>query len=171
MVRSARTQVRQREWFQAEDEGQNKSFPIEAQGDGPLVVTLAWMDKEGSPNVLPVLQNDLDLLLVAPDGTGIWGNGNYTGLPDRLNNIERVCAFFFLVSLGLEEGCAWYAWLAVAFSSSVSLCCTVLQTVVDNPQPGTYTAHVIARELVDDQSFALVVSVVAAHNHWPLPHY
>ena len=43
-------------------------------------------------------------------------------------------------------------------------CCYPLQIVVDNPQAGTYTAYVIAHELVDDQSFALVVSVVPAHS-------
>ena len=89
-------QVRHREWFQPKDEGQNKSFPVEALGDGPLIVTLAWMDKEGWTFGLPVLQNDLDLLLVAPDGTELWGNANATGAPDRLNNMERVRAFLLL---------------------------------------------------------------------------
>lgn len=65
-------------------------------------VTLVWTDYPGSPMTSPNLVNDLDLVVVAPDGTYYRGNA-YTGYDpgesvpdanatarDRLNNVESV---------------------------------------------------------------------------------
>ena len=64
-----------------------------------LDLTLAWTDEAGSANTAqtqPRLVNDLDLVLVAPDGTEWFGN-NFAqgfstsgGTADDLNNVERI---------------------------------------------------------------------------------
>ncbi len=64
----------------------------------PLRVTVAWTDAPGLPgqDPAPALVNDLDLVVVAPDGTTYLGNvfdGGASvpgGGPDRLNNLENV---------------------------------------------------------------------------------
>ena len=62
-------------------------------------LTLAWSDVEGSANAPQSesrLMNDLDLILMAPDGTTYIGNNLANGISvtggtaDNLNNIERV---------------------------------------------------------------------------------
>ena len=63
----------------------------------PLRVTVAWTDPPGMVSEEdPVLVNDLDLVVVAPDGTrylgNVFANGASVGdgQPDRLNNLENV---------------------------------------------------------------------------------
>jgi subtilisin family serine protease len=63
----------------------------------PLKVTLAYTDVPGFPGALPALVNDLDLEVVAPDGTLYRGNqfGAGESVPnapssDKLNNVEGV---------------------------------------------------------------------------------
>jgi hypothetical protein len=65
--------------------------------DQPLKVTLAYTDVPGFPGALPALVNDLDLEVVAPDGTLYRGNQFGAGesvpnapTPDKLNNVEGV---------------------------------------------------------------------------------
>ena len=62
-------------------------------------LTLSWSDAEGSANAAQSesrLMNDLDLVLVAPDGTTYLGNNFANGVSvsggsaDDLNNVERV---------------------------------------------------------------------------------
>ena len=62
-------------------------------------LTLAWVDSEASiiaNQTARKLVNDLDLIATSPDGTQYHGNvfsNGYSisgGLPDRLNNIERI---------------------------------------------------------------------------------
>lgn len=57
-----------------------------ADSSVPLRVTLAWTDYPGTENALKTLVNDLDLRVVAPNGTTYTGNGTI----DRVNNIEGV---------------------------------------------------------------------------------
>ncbi|MFN2240595.1 MAG: hypothetical protein ABR524_14510, partial [Thermoanaerobaculia bacterium] len=58
---------------------------------GRLVASLVWTDPPTPANAATPLVHDLDLELVAPDGTVHRGNANLTGgSPDRLNNIEVV---------------------------------------------------------------------------------
>ena len=73
------------------------SFDMDASKGVDL--TLAWSDVEGSANAPQSearLMNDLDLILLAPDGTTYLGNNFVngvsvtTGTADNLNNIERV---------------------------------------------------------------------------------
>ena len=65
--------------------------------DQPLKITLAYTDVPGFPGALPALVNDLDLEVVAPDGTLYRGNQLGAGesvpnapTPDKLNNVEGV---------------------------------------------------------------------------------
>jgi hypothetical protein len=65
--------------------------------DQPLKVTLAYTDVPGFPGAIPALVNDLDLEVVAPDGTLYRGNQFGAGesvpdapTPDHLNNVEGV---------------------------------------------------------------------------------
>lgn len=63
----------------------------------PLKITLAYTDPAGFPGALPALVNDLDLEVVAPDGTLYRGNQFADSVsvpnatqPDNLNNVEGV---------------------------------------------------------------------------------
>jgi hypothetical protein len=65
---------------------------------GPLRVTLAWTDYPGEPAAAKALVNDLDLEIIAPNGTHYYGNqGTYSsgqclrdGKWDACNNTEGV---------------------------------------------------------------------------------
>ena len=78
--------------------GQVYSQHIFVQGsDQPLKITMAYTDVPGFPGAIPALVNDLDLEVVAPDGTLYRGNQFGAGesvpnapTPDKLNNIEGV---------------------------------------------------------------------------------
>lgn len=68
-------------------------------GQGELTITLAWDDAPATPNVNPSLVNDLDLVVIDPDGNRHYPwtvNPASPGSPavrnsvDRLNNIEQV---------------------------------------------------------------------------------
>ncbi len=54
----------------------------------PLRVTLAWTDYPGSLTAAKTLVNDLDLEVIAPDGTHYRGNGG--AQPDRFNPVEDI---------------------------------------------------------------------------------
>jgi len=79
--------------------GDVQEFIVQVVTPGqPLKVTLVWDDPPASPNAIPALVNDLDLLVTGPDGTFFPWTLNpanpaapavRTG-PDRLNNIEQV---------------------------------------------------------------------------------
>ena len=63
----------------------------------PLKITLTYTDVAGFPGAIPALVNDLDLEVVAPDGTLYRGNkfaGNDSApnapSPDAINNVEAV---------------------------------------------------------------------------------
>ncbi|MDP7030070.1 MAG: S8 family serine peptidase [Phycisphaerales bacterium] len=69
------------------------------EADAKLQVTLAWDDEPATPLVIPSLVNDLDLVVIAPDGSQRfpWAiNPDDPGAPatavaaDHLNNIEQV---------------------------------------------------------------------------------
>jgi subtilase family serine protease len=73
----------------------NFSFLIGTAGS-PFKVTLVWTDYPSTTTAGVNLVNDLDLTLVAPDGTTYRGNafaGGWSiagGVPDRTNNVENV---------------------------------------------------------------------------------
>ncbi len=62
----------------------------------PLKVTLVWADAPGLAGAANPVVNDLDLTVIAPDGTTFRGNvfaGGVSvagGAPDALNNVEQV---------------------------------------------------------------------------------
>ena len=61
----------------------------------PFKATLAWTDYPSTQSAVVNLVNDLDLAVVAPDGTTYLGNvfaGGWStpgGVPDRVNNVEN----------------------------------------------------------------------------------
>ncbi|HOB31732.1 MAG TPA: S8 family serine peptidase, partial [Verrucomicrobiota bacterium] len=70
----------------------------------PLKVTLTYTDEPGFPGAIPALVNDLDLEVIAPDGTLYRGNRFSNGesipnaaTPDNINNVEGVFLFEPLV--------------------------------------------------------------------------
>lgn len=76
------------------------SFTFEVTSPGlPLKATLAWTDYPASTAAATSLVNDLDLNVIAPDGTTYSGNvfvGGWSvpgGAADRLNNVENVYVF------------------------------------------------------------------------------
>jgi hypothetical protein len=68
------------------------------EGEPELRVTLAWTDPLGTTAAAKALVNNLDLIVIAPDGKRNYGNhglldGNVSregGAPDRINNVENV---------------------------------------------------------------------------------
>lgn len=77
--------------------GESKGYVFQVPTNtSTLKVTLAWDDAPGTPNAGPALVNNLDLVLVAPDGTEVqpWvilqpGETAGRGV-DSVNNLEQV---------------------------------------------------------------------------------
>ena len=70
---------------------------VVAGPDEPLKITLAYTDVPGFPGAIPALVNDLDLRVIAPDGSVYRGNQFNDGesVPDapssdNINNVEAV---------------------------------------------------------------------------------
>lgn len=78
------------------DPGEVHELQVDATGDAPLKVTLDWLDPAGDPAADTAIVNDLDLELVAPDGTTYKGNvfekgfSTTGGDADRLEVLENV---------------------------------------------------------------------------------
>jgi uncharacterized repeat protein (TIGR01451 family) len=80
--------------------GQSDVYTLTVPAGTPsLKVTLAWDDVPGTPNAVPALVNNLDLVLVAPDGSTNhrpWvlnptnPTANATRGVDSINNVEQV---------------------------------------------------------------------------------
>ncbi|MGI6284274.1 S8 family serine peptidase [Neomoorella humiferrea] len=71
--------------------GQEMTFQVTVTAAAaPFRATLAWTDPAGTPGEA-ALVNDLDLVVIAPDGRQFFGN-DYTGAgkADRRNNLEKV---------------------------------------------------------------------------------
>jgi len=67
----------------------NDSRPLAVVSSAqPLRIMLAWTDPPASLSAAAQLVNDLDLVLVGPDGTTYQGNGVAAG--DRTNNVEGI---------------------------------------------------------------------------------
>ena len=74
-------------------------YSFDLDGSKGIDITLAWSDAEASANAAQSesrLLNNLDLILIAPDGTSYLGNYFASGVSitggtaDNLNNIERI---------------------------------------------------------------------------------
>lgn len=80
--------------------GEEVEFTFSAAANVPVYVTLAWTDYPASPNVLKTLVNDLDLEVIAPNGTRVLGNAQASQSQgsvlcveqgyDRCNTVESV---------------------------------------------------------------------------------
>ncbi|GAB6273419.1 MAG: S-layer homology domain-containing protein [Peptococcaceae bacterium] len=67
---------------------ENNTYPNRYQR--PFKATLAWTDPPGTPGNKKVLVNDLDLVVVTPDGKKCLGNDAGQGKRDEKNNVEQV---------------------------------------------------------------------------------
>ena len=72
---------------------ERKITPLDPQK--PLKITLVWTDSPANPSASPVQVNDLDLVVIGPEGTFLGnvfsaGFSSLGGTSDRLNNIESV---------------------------------------------------------------------------------
>lgn len=72
---------------------------VVAPGTPQLKLTLAWDDPPGTPNVVPSLVNDLDLVVISPSQVQAWpwtldqfapSAAAVRTQPDRRNNLEQV---------------------------------------------------------------------------------
>ncbi|HUD41395.1 MAG TPA: S8 family serine peptidase [Dokdonella sp.] len=78
------------------ESGDADAFTVTVAAGEELRATLAWFDPEAALAASPALVNDLDLVVVAPDGRQYLGNVFYAGqsatggMPDRLNTVEHV---------------------------------------------------------------------------------
>ena len=89
-------------WYdqsQSLDPGRMFIYAYELDSSKGLEVTLAWNDEDVSSSSLqtsPKLLNDLDLVVIAPDGTTYLGNdfangvSTIGGTADGVNNLERI---------------------------------------------------------------------------------
>ncbi|MDF1809519.1 MAG: S8 family serine peptidase [Phycisphaerales bacterium] len=85
---------------QVVDQGSSSTFTINVgAGDPALKITMVWDDPAGAPNVAPNLVNDLDLIVIDPNGVRHFpwtlnpANPNAAAVrnaEDHLNNIEQV---------------------------------------------------------------------------------
>jgi len=67
------------------EQDDEKTFTVEIPADSDFKITLVWSDPPGS-----LLQNDLDLIVTAADGTERHGNMGTSPGFDRTNNVEQV---------------------------------------------------------------------------------
>lgn len=79
------------EW-QGLSQGSVKTYNFHvSDGTAPFKATLAWSDPPAGAGTAKTLVNDLDLVVVAPDGKTYYGNHFLGGsTPDRTNNVEQV---------------------------------------------------------------------------------
>ncbi len=71
--------------------GEYSEIPIDVEGGSGLWVTLAWLDVAGTEASHGALVNDLDLEVVTPNGTTLYGFAGVVGQQrDRYNNFEGV---------------------------------------------------------------------------------
>ncbi len=77
--------------------GQQEEFPLQVASGQPLKVTLVWTDPEASTAAAVTLVNNLDLEVVAPNGSTLYkgnvfsgGQSTTGGSADALNTVEEV---------------------------------------------------------------------------------
>jgi hypothetical protein len=78
--------------------GESRTYTIDVRDDSRLLkITLVWSDCQSLPSVIPLLVNNLDLVVTSPDGRIFLGN-NFSlngistegGAADIINNVEMV---------------------------------------------------------------------------------
>jgi len=68
--------------------GGTNTYLFTAPGTNKLCITLAWTDYQATLAAGIKLMNDLDLVVVTPEGDVVYGNRGAG--PDRLNNVEGI---------------------------------------------------------------------------------
>ena len=73
-------------------EGQSRTYQFQVDDPSrPVKITLAWTDPEDDPGADSALVNDLDLVVVDPNGKAYLGNDSENrGKTDSVNNVEQV---------------------------------------------------------------------------------
>ncbi|HYF48767.1 MAG TPA: S8 family serine peptidase [Planctomycetota bacterium] len=111
--------------------GQNFQFTAMVDGSPQLKATLCWMDPGGTPAAIPALVNNLDLEIVAPDGTTTF--------------------FPFSLSAG-NPG-------AAATASAPNTVDPIEQIIINTPANGTYTFTIRGTSIPSGtQPFAVVLN-------------
>ena len=115
---------------------------VVAVAEGGLKVTLAWTDAAGTPGAGKALVNDLDLVVIAPDGSGYVGNWfDYDGVYSYKINGFTESAF------------------TNTYVNGFNALDNVEQVLIPNAGAGTYTIKVIGAEVPEGpQDFALAVT-------------
>ncbi|MEM2870397.1 MAG: S8 family serine peptidase [Thermoplasmata archaeon] len=100
LARSLLNQTSRRIWTEDQlhpiSTGLGRTYAFNITGAGELKVSLVWTDVPGTPGASRALVNDLDLVVIAPNGTVYFGNSfesSYSrpnGTADRVNNVEVV---------------------------------------------------------------------------------
>ncbi|MBF7081561.1 S8 family serine peptidase [Desulfallas sp. Bu1-1] len=74
----------------AEGDIETREFKVKSS-ETPFKVTLAWTDPPATPGAKKALVNNLDLVVISPDGKKHLGNDSSgRGVPDSKNNVEQV---------------------------------------------------------------------------------
>lgn len=153
-------------WREEElDHGEEHLFAIpvvDGLDAGPLVVTLAWDDVAGSSQLAltePVLVNDLDAVLVAPDG-GAHGPWILDPLPfddgDPWDGIEPIAPEDVVPARRCAGDEPWGPDLAEECEDHRN---NVEQIVVDQPVEGWYLLRIRGHEVPDGpQPYSVVVA-------------
>ena len=119
-------------------DGASNLYPLTiAAGESSLKVTLVWDDAPAEPNAVLTLVNDLDLELVAPDGSTVYGP-------------------WILDPANPDQPAQRHSW-KVGESGTRDRHNVVEQVVVDNPQAGTWLIRVSGASVPQGpQSYSLV---------------
>ncbi|GJM25166.1 MAG: hypothetical protein DHS20C16_15810 [Phycisphaerae bacterium] len=102
-------------------------FVVEVSGESTLKVTLAWDDAPATPNVVSALVNDLDLVVIDPNGVRHYPWTLNPNVPD-----------------------------ALAVRNAVDTINNIEQVAVDSPVPGIWTVRVVGTNVpIGPQVFSI----------------
>ena len=148
--------------------GESLIYRFQANETHGLDLTLTWTDAPGSSGAAqstPRLINDLDLKLIAPDGTEYLGNVFSNGVSvvggdsDRLNNVERVR---IPADAGSRSG-VWSVVVTNVAGSTQPFALAVTGDVVEIP---TVDLTSISRSILPSSASPLVNDLISIQVAW-----